>query len=195
MDLVWYAQSDDLRLAQDWTMFTQADGSIKSNTYAALAVGPFPALQAGDIVSAELSHELDNTNPGDDLYKFNPAGGGPWPDGDPARWLQGRYGWAMASTRVYLGSPANLGERGAILPSQSGAKYVLLPQETNWDWNVHHLGISRTGSIRLTAAIPWGWYMYDMLYFKAGAYWKEGATKIHLNTTPYCRLTAQIVRP
>lgn len=191
METLYFGQTTTLRTpvnttldVTEFTLIQQSNGEWKTNTYAPLAV-ELPALPAGTVIIAELEHEFDNENPANPSAPYKYAGAQ----------TEHFYMWAMHSTAVLLGTRTNLGARGAVLPSQSGTKYVVTPKETNWDWLIHHSPVSRSGRIRLASDIPAGMCVYDRVYFKSGsAYTDPNRTnKIQINAGPYPRLTVHAI--
>lgn len=175
--LVATLQSSTLR-CPDWLTLERDPVSGTQTGWAtpivnALAVGPID-LYAGDVIQAHLHHELDNENDGAGFWTINGVKSEHW------------FLWAMASTAVRVGQAVN---------PNAGA-YVVPPQETNWDWLIHHLGVSRSDLYVVPADMP-GAYVYDRVYFKSGmAYTRPEAQyrRIQINRAPYARLSVAVFR-
>ena len=149
----------------------------ESPAVSALAVGPFDLL-AGDLLDVRLTHELDNENPGNPAYYMHG--------------LQHERGWAMASTGARIGTSVN----------PNAGSWVIPPQEQNWDWLVHHLGINRSAHYVVPSNLP-GAYVYDRLYFKGGVYIGSyapatppppEARRCQINSGLYPKLTVAVFR-
>lgn len=183
MESIYFKKTVDLRNAAPRSVWNlglvpdpAAPGDWRTGMYATLACTGLPALLKGDIVEANLEHEFDTENEdtgGASTVHF--------------------YAWAMASTRVLIGTSAQLGQPNTPILGQGF--YVIPPKETNWDWLIHHLGISRFGKWQADKDYPAGMCVYDAVYFKAsGAYWPAWAP-VQINAYPYAGLTVEVRRP
>lgn len=176
MNLVDMYQSATLLVPQWHTMQVDPPAPApqtgwRTATLATLAVGPI-ALQAGDIIDARLDHEFDSEAPGAGYWTINGQ--------QSEHWTR----WTMASTAVRVGP--------AVDPN-AGA-YVIQPKETNWDWYIHHLAISRSGLYKVPAAIPAA-YIYDRVYFKSGmSYTNPAYRDVQINGAPYPLLQVALYR-
>lgn len=172
-----FARTSALRMSETWNLFKQADGTWRSRTYATMALS-LGDLTAGDVIDVRLDHEFSTAISGAGYWTVNGVQSEHWSC------------WVMASTAVLFGTEAQLGSPGVELVG--GGTYVIPPQETNWDWYIHHLGISRSQMYRVATDFP-NAYLWSRVYFKSGAvYTPSTGGQITVHGTPYPALTAEV---